>query len=150
HRPPAGHAEADGRAENPGLGQRRVDASLGAELVPQPRRRAEHSAGAADILAHHHHVGIAPQLDVERVAARLDERPPPPPPPPPARPARTRATAAATHTRARKRARCRPAAPPRPPRSPHAGPPTLRHAWIPRARRSGRPRGASKRRSGLG
>ena len=38
----------------------------GAEAVAQPGRRAEDAAGAADVLAHHHHVVVALELDVER------------------------------------------------------------------------------------
>jgi hypothetical protein len=39
----------------PALGERRVDAAVGAEAVAQPRRRSEDAAGAADVLAHDHH-----------------------------------------------------------------------------------------------
>ena len=65
HRPPAGHAEADRGAEDPGLCERRVDAAVRAEAVAQPGGGAEDAARAADVLAHHHHVGIALELDVE-------------------------------------------------------------------------------------
>ena len=67
HRPPAGHAEADRGAEDPGLGQRRVDAAVGPEAVAQPGGRAEDAAGATDVLAHHHTSGVALELDVEGV-----------------------------------------------------------------------------------
>ena len=72
-RPEAGHAEPDRRAEDPRLGERRVDAAVGAEAVAQPRGRAEDAAGAADVLAHHQHVVVALHLDVQRVVDRLDE-----------------------------------------------------------------------------
>ena len=73
-RPPARHAEPDRAAEDARLRERRVDAALGAEAVEQPGGRAEDAAGAADVLAHDHHVRVAPELDVERVVDRLDER----------------------------------------------------------------------------
>ena len=44
-------------AEDPRLGERRVDAAVGAEAVAQPGGRAEDAACAAHVLAHHHHVG---------------------------------------------------------------------------------------------
>ena len=53
-RAPAGHAQADGRAEDPRLGERRVDAAIDAEPLLQPRGRAEDAAELADVLAHHH------------------------------------------------------------------------------------------------
>ena len=64
-RPPAGHAEPDRAAEDPGLGERRVDAAVLAEALAQPGRRAEDAARAADVLAHHHHGVVAGELDVE-------------------------------------------------------------------------------------
>ena len=64
-RPPAGHAEPDRAAEDPGLGERRVDAAVLAEAVAQPGRRAEDAARAADVLAHDHHRVVARELDVE-------------------------------------------------------------------------------------
>ena len=70
----AGHAEPDRGAHDPRLGERRVDAAVGAEPVEQPGRRPEHSARAADVLAHHHHVLVAPELDLETVVDRLHER----------------------------------------------------------------------------
>ena len=72
-RPPAGHAEPDGAAEDPGLGERRVDAAVLAEAVAQPGRGAEDAAGATDVLAHHHHALVAGELDVKRVVDGLDE-----------------------------------------------------------------------------
>ena len=73
-RPEAGHAEADRRAEDPGLGQRGVDAAVGAEAVSQTRSSAEDAAGAADVLAQHEHVCVALHLHVERVVDRFDEQ----------------------------------------------------------------------------
>jgi hypothetical protein len=49
----------------PASGQRRVDAAVGAEALAQPCGRAKDAAGAADVLAHDHHVGVALELDVE-------------------------------------------------------------------------------------
>src|SRR5205823_14415828 len=43
-RPPAGHAEPDRAAEDPGLRERRVDAAVLAEALAQPGRRAEDAA----------------------------------------------------------------------------------------------------------
>src|SRR5437868_15300011 len=42
---------ADGRADDPGLGQRRVDTALGPELFLQAAGRAKDAAEPADILA---------------------------------------------------------------------------------------------------
>ena len=72
--PEARHAEPDRRAEDPGLGERRVDAAVGAEAVAQARSRAEDAAGAADVLAQHQHVRVALHLDVQGVVDRLDEQ----------------------------------------------------------------------------
>src|SRR5439155_26843680 len=71
--PEACHAEADGGAEDARLGKRRVDAAVGPEPVPEPRRRAEHTAGPPDVLAHHDHVAVPCQLDVETVVDRLHD-----------------------------------------------------------------------------
>ena len=46
---------------------------IGAEPVEQAGRRAEHAAGAADVLAEHHHVVVALELGVQRVVDGLDE-----------------------------------------------------------------------------
>ena len=72
--PPARHAEPDRAAEDARLGERRVDAALGPEAIQQPGGRPEDAACATDVLAHDHHVRVAPELDVERVVDRLDER----------------------------------------------------------------------------
>ena len=62
------------RAEHPRLRERSVDATVGAEPVAQPRRRAEDAAGPADVLAEHEHVVVARELRVERVVDGFDER----------------------------------------------------------------------------
>ena len=46
--------EADGGAHDAGLGERRVDDALRAELVLQSVGDAEHAAELADVLAHEH------------------------------------------------------------------------------------------------
>ena len=61
-RPPPGHAEPDGGAEQAGLGQRRVEAALRPEAVAQAGGRAEDAARATDVLAEHHHVLVAREL----------------------------------------------------------------------------------------
>ena len=71
--PEAGHAEADRRAHDPGLGERRVHAPVRAELVTQPGGRSEDTPGAADVLAHDHDVLVPGELDVEAVVDRFDE-----------------------------------------------------------------------------
>ncbi len=71
-RPPPGHAESDRAAEDPRLRERHVDAAVGAEALAQTGGRAEHAAGAADVLADHEHRRIARELDVKRVVDRLD------------------------------------------------------------------------------
>ena len=74
-RPPPGHGEADRGAEDPGLGERRVDAAVGPEAVEEPGGRPEDPAGPADVLAHDHDALVALHLDVESVVHRLDQRP---------------------------------------------------------------------------
>src|SRR5206468_1593233 len=71
NRAPTREAEPDGGAQDPGLGERRVDAAVGAEAVAQPGRGAEDTAGAPDILAHHHDGVVTRELDMERVVDRL-------------------------------------------------------------------------------
>ena len=73
-RPPTRHAQADRRAEHARLGERRVDAPVGAEAVAQPGGGAEDAAGTADVLTEHHHVVVTCELGVQRVVDRLDER----------------------------------------------------------------------------
>ena len=108
---PAGHAEPDRAAEDPGLGERRVDAAVLAEAVAQPGRRAEDAAGAADVLAHDHHRVVARELDVERVVDRLDEEEL-------SHPSPRGGSAAGGRTRCRRRAPDRAPARPRPRRFP--------------------------------
>ena len=50
-----------------------LDATIGTEAVAQTRGRAKDAAGAADVLAHDHHVLVALHLDPQRVVDRLDE-----------------------------------------------------------------------------
>ena len=61
--------EPDGGADDPRLGQRRVDDALGAELGLQPVGDAEHAAEGADVLAHEHDLLVvgegAPKTGVE-------------------------------------------------------------------------------------
>jgi hypothetical protein len=70
---PAGHAEPDGAAHDPGLGQRHVDAAVGPEALAQPGGGAEDAARAAHVLAENHDRVVALHLDVERVVDRVDE-----------------------------------------------------------------------------
>ncbi len=72
-RPPAGHAQPDRGAEDARLGERRVDAAVGAEPFLEACRGPEHAAQPPDVLAHDHDRAIALHLDVERVVHGLDE-----------------------------------------------------------------------------
>ena len=72
-RAPAGHAETDGGAEDPGLGERRVDAAVRAKPVAQPGRRPEDAPEAPDVLSENHHRLVSRELDVKGVVDRLDE-----------------------------------------------------------------------------
>ena len=72
-RPPAGHGEADGGAEDPGLRERRVDAAVGPEAIEEPGGRPEDASGAPDVLAHDHDALVALHLHVEGVVHRLDQ-----------------------------------------------------------------------------
>ena len=74
HRAPARHAQSDRGAEHARLGERSIDAAVGAEPVEQPGRGAEDAAGTADILAEHEHVVVTRELRMERVVHSLDER----------------------------------------------------------------------------
>ena len=80
HRPEPAHREADRGADDAGLGQRRVEHALLAELGLQPLGDAEHPAELADVFAHEQHAVVlghrAPQSGVERAAEghRLDRR----------------------------------------------------------------------------
>ena len=57
-RPHAGHGGAHRRAQEPGLGDRRIDNALGPELVVEPGRRAKDAAIDTDVLPHHEDIGI--------------------------------------------------------------------------------------------
>ena len=74
HRSPAGHAEPDRGAHDPGLRERRVEAAIRPEPIAQTRCRTEDAAGATDVLAQDHHVRVTPELDVEAVVDRFEER----------------------------------------------------------------------------
>jgi hypothetical protein len=65
---------ADARAGDQILGERRVDHTLGAELVEQAEGRAEHTAVAPDVLAQHHHIAVVGHRAVKREINGLDER----------------------------------------------------------------------------
>ena len=65
---------ADAHAGDQILGERRVDHALGAELVEQAQRRAEHAAVAPDVLAEHHHIAVVGHRAVQREIDGLDER----------------------------------------------------------------------------
>jgi hypothetical protein len=58
HRPIATEREADRRTDDPGLGERRVDHAILAEVLLQAVGHAEHAAELADVLAHDEHLGI--------------------------------------------------------------------------------------------
>ena len=115
--PVARHAEPDRRAEDAGLGERRVDAAVGAEAVAQPAVARKTPPGAADVLAEDEHVRVALHLDVERVVDRLDEEELSHRGSCAARRGRGRTTRAGSRARARRRGRRRPAARPLRPRS---------------------------------
>src|SRR5882672_1466746 len=69
------HRHPDRRADDPGLGQGRVDDAVGPELLDQTDGRAEHPAELPHVLAHHHHARIAAHLDPQRIVDRLDDVP---------------------------------------------------------------------------
>src|SRR5438477_10993629 len=133
--PPAGHTETDRRPQDPGLGERRVDAPLGAELVAQARSGSEDAARSADVLAHHEHRVVARELGMEGVVDRLDERQLTHRAAPAARRARLRTRTAEPRTHARTGAPRLRAVPPPLQRSPSAAPPPPRPGSTPRARR---------------
>ncbi len=72
-RAPAGHAQPDCRAEEPGLGERGIDAALRPEAVEQPGGRAEDPARATNVLPQEEHVRVAVELDMKRVVDRLHQ-----------------------------------------------------------------------------
>ena len=69
----AGQRGADAAADEAALGQRRVADPLGAVPLVEALGRAEEPADAADVLAHHDHVGVGGELQVERLADRGHE-----------------------------------------------------------------------------
>ena len=73
HRAQAVERHADRGADDAGLGQRRVDDALGSELVVQAGGGTEHPAELADVLAEHHHLGLARHLHTKRVVDGLDD-----------------------------------------------------------------------------
>ena len=60
------------RGDDPAFGDRRVEDAGLAVFLLQPCSAAEHSAEIADILAHHHDIGIASHGDIERLVDRFD------------------------------------------------------------------------------
>ena len=56
-----------------GLGERRVDHALGAELLVQAAGRAEHATELADVLAEHDGLGLGAHLQAQRVVHGLDD-----------------------------------------------------------------------------
>ena len=63
----------DGGTEDPGLGERSVNAPIRAVSILQARRRTENAAESTDVLAQDHDRRVALHLDVERVVHCLDE-----------------------------------------------------------------------------
>ncbi len=70
--PVKGHA--DRGADDPGLGERRVDHAVGAELLQEPVRRAEDPTVHADVLSEEQDVRVGPHGVAERPIDGLDER----------------------------------------------------------------------------
>ena len=68
-----GQRGADPAADESALGQRRVPDAIGAVALVEALGRPEQAADAADVLAHHDHVGIGGELEVERLADRCHE-----------------------------------------------------------------------------
>ncbi len=71
HRAQAVERHADRGADDAGLGERRVDHAVGAELVEQARGRAEHAAELADVLAEDDDARVGLHLRAQSVANRL-------------------------------------------------------------------------------
>ena len=69
----AGHRRTDGQAGKPGLGDRRVDHALRAELLHQPLHHLEGGARFGDVLAEQHDARIAAHFFGQRLADRLAE-----------------------------------------------------------------------------
>src|SRR5207249_2004060 len=129
-RPPAGHAQPDRRADDARFRERRVEAAIRSEPVPQPRGRTEDAAGAPDVLAEHEDRWIALELDVERVVDRLDDAELRHRGSSAAPRGRSRTTPADRRMRAQRGARDPQAARPPPQRFPRASPPSPRRGSI--------------------
>ena len=71
-RPQPVHAHADGGGDDAALGDRRIEHAVFAVLALQTFGRAEHAAEIADVLAHQHDRGIAPEHDVHGGIQRLN------------------------------------------------------------------------------
>ena len=68
-----GERGADPAADEAALGQRRVPDPLGAVALVEALGRPEEAADRADVLAHHDHVRVGVQLELERLADRRHE-----------------------------------------------------------------------------
>ena len=72
-RPHAGHGGAHTQAGDAGLRDRRVDHSIGAELVDQAGQHLERRSRLGHVLADHEHPLVAPELLGQRLVDRLAE-----------------------------------------------------------------------------
>ena len=74
HRSVAAHGKADGRTDDAGLGQRRVDHPAVAEVTLEPLGDPEHAPELADVLTHQDDLRVAlhgpAQPGVQRLAQR--------------------------------------------------------------------------------
>ena len=59
HRPVPAHGQTDGRADDAGLGQRRIDDAAVTEVALQSLGDTEHSPELADVLPHQDDLGVA-------------------------------------------------------------------------------------------
>src|SRR6266852_4576240 len=73
HRHHAGQGEAEGCADDAGLGERSVDHPRAAESLHEPARRTKNPAELAHIETEHHHAGVVFHLLAEGVVDRLDD-----------------------------------------------------------------------------
>jgi hypothetical protein len=73
HRAQAVQGHADRGADDAGLGQRRVDHAIAAELLEEAAGGAEHAAELADVLAEHDGARVLAHLQAQRVVDRLDD-----------------------------------------------------------------------------
>src|SRR3982751_3414347 len=62
HRPHAVEGHSDGRADDAGFGQRRVDTALGAELLEEARGGPKYATETTDVLAQDQHAWVAAHL----------------------------------------------------------------------------------------